>query len=68
LANSHQRRKRYSLKVWSIPKVCISTTCASSRVTANTIVLALCTVGPRHGREVTQILARRACLHVGGSR
>jgi hypothetical protein len=25
-------------------------------------------VGPRHGREIAQILARRACLHVSGSR
>jgi hypothetical protein len=49
-------------------KIRISTTCTSSRVTANTIVLALCTMGPRYGREVAQILARRACLHASGSR
>jgi hypothetical protein len=40
-------------------KIRVSTTRASSRVTANTIVLALWTMGPRYGREVAQILARR---------
>jgi hypothetical protein len=49
-------------------KVHISTTRASSRVTANTIVLALCTVGPRHGGKVAQILPMRACIYAGGSR
>jgi hypothetical protein len=25
-------------------------------------------MGPRHGRKIAQVLARRACLHVDGSR
>jgi transposase InsO family protein len=46
----------------------ISTTHTSSRVTTNTTILALRTMGSRHGRKIAQILARRACLHVGDSR
>jgi hypothetical protein len=48
--------------------ICISTTRTSSRTIANTFILALCIIGSRHGRETSQILARRTCLHVGGSR
>jgi hypothetical protein len=46
----------------------ISTAHTSSRIATNTIILAVCTMGSRHGRETTQILARRACLYAGSSR
>jgi transposase InsO family protein len=47
---------------------CISTTHTSSRITADTTILAFHAMGSRYGRKIAQILARRACLHVGGSR
>jgi transposase InsO family protein len=50
-----------------MPKVRISATRASSRVTTNTIIMALCAVGSRHGRKITQVLARRTRLYTGGS-
>jgi transposase InsO family protein len=51
-----------------MPKVRISATCASSRVTTNTIIMALCVVGSQYGRKIAQVLARRARLYAGGSR
>jgi hypothetical protein len=45
----------------------IHTACTSSRTSANTIVLALCTLGFGYGRKIAQVMARRARLHVGGS-
>jgi hypothetical protein len=68
LVNSHRRRERYSQKVQSLSAVRISTTRASSRTTADTTSMAFRTMGSRHGSKITQILAKRACLHVGGSR
>jgi transposase InsO family protein len=46
----------------------ILTTHASSRIATDTTILALRTMGSRHGREIAQILAGRASLDVGGSR
>jgi hypothetical protein len=48
--------------------ICIPTTRTSCGAAADTIILAFCTIGPRYGRKITQILARRSCLYVGGSR
>jgi hypothetical protein len=47
---------------------CILTTRTSSKIVTNTTVLALRTMGSRYGRRIAQILARRTCLHAGGSR
>jgi hypothetical protein len=45
----------------------VPTARTSSRAPANTIVVALCTMGFGHGRKIAQVMARRARLHVGSS-
>jgi hypothetical protein len=41
-----------------MPKICFLTSRASSRTPTDTSILAVCTMGPWHGKEVTHILAR----------
>jgi hypothetical protein len=48
--------------------ICIPTTRTSSRTLANTTVVALCTMGFGHGREIAQVMAWRTCLFIGSSR
>jgi hypothetical protein len=53
---------------WGMSTIRVQTTCTSSRTSANTTVLALCTMGFGYGRKIAQVMANGARLHIGGSR